>query len=160
MAAQSKPVSAFPQPSPTWRARLSILLLILLTGLVVALVGVSLKFATPPSTWSILGTARDYPPSPHPYEIRISQATFYLVKTGDEFLALSAKHPHRPYCFINWIEAESRYIDPCLGTQFNLDGSYISGPIADMERYPILVKDGQISVDLSRRIPGPHKFDS
>ena len=50
-------------------------------------------------------------------------------------------------CLLVWDQAQSRLTDPCLGSNFDLAGNYISGPSPrDLDQLPALVRDGMIWV--------------
>jgi hypothetical protein len=48
-----------------------------------------------------------------------------------------------------------RDIDPCSGSRFTLDGKYEMGPaLADMDRYKIDIREGEILVEVNYIIKG------
>lgn len=135
------------------RAPLSLFLVFSGLLLTLGLLAVALIFSYPRADIFIPGLIGDFPPSDQPYVFQNQR--FFLVNTGQDLLALSDEHPDPPYCRIRWIPQEMRFIEPCRGTQFSLDGLYISGPPATMSHYPVDIVAGQVRVDLSRRQPGP-----
>ncbi len=148
---------AFAHPTGTGTGRMLLAILLVAAGL--ALVGfviaVGLRFALPQPVFTEIGSVEDFPPSDQPYEIYADGGVFFVVNTADELIALHALSPLKPHCRIHWVGQESRFIDPCPGTQFWLDGSYHFGPPASMERYPVVVTGGVVKVDQTRILPGP-----
>lgn len=137
--------------------RMLLVFLFVLTGL--ALLGFVMasvmRFTLPQVVLTEVGPVEDFPLSDKPYEIHTDEGMFFLVNTGEELIAHHPVYPRRPSCAIRWRSEERRFIDPCSGTQFWLNGSYISGPPASMQRYALVVEEGVVRVDLSRVMPGP-----
>ena len=47
-------------------------------------------------------------------------------------------------CLYNWSDQENKFICPCHGSQFNLDGSYIQGPAPrSLDTFAVQVVDAQ-----------------
>jgi cytochrome b6-f complex iron-sulfur subunit len=80
---------------------------------------------------------------------------FFLVRTGDDILALSEIPSHPRALPVAWVASSELFVDPALGCSFTMDGSYLRGPcIRDLDRYPITVQDGRILVDTAHPTPG------
>jgi hypothetical protein len=133
---------------------LAFLLSILLLGLILG--WVILRFALPQPRFALVGTLADFPPDPAPYQMK-SERRFFLVNTGEALIALSNKPPHEIFrhCSIHWNSAEGRFMEPCGGSQFSLDGSYLSGPSPRaMDRHPMRMEGDKLWVDTTRMIEG------
>jgi hypothetical protein len=152
-------VAEMPEHGSSAKLRGSSSLLYLLIWLLLIGLGVwvILSFALPGANNYSPGTLTDFPPAPTPHALRTDTARLYLVNTGEQVLALHVYHPNPPYCFINWNEEESVFVDPCLGTQFYLDGSYKAGPPANMSLLALEVDEERIWVDLNKIIKRPYK---
>lgn len=139
--------------SSALRAPLSLLLVCsgLLLGL--GLVAVARIFSYPQGDYFFPGLVRSFPPSDEPYEFQ--NQGFFLVNTGIELLALSDEHPDPTHCRNRWFPQVGRFIEPCRGTQFGLNGLYHSGPPAAMSRYPVEIVEDKVRVELLQREPGP-----
>jgi hypothetical protein len=138
------------------RAGLILAFLSSLLVLGLTLVWVVLRFALPQPRFILVGTLSDFPPDTQPYQ-RNADRRFFVVNTGGELLALSNKPPHDRfrYCSIHWSSAEGRFLEPCGGSQFGLDGSYRSGPSPRaMDRHLLRIEGEQVWVDTSRSIEG------
>lgn len=141
----------------TGKGRTLLLALLALTGLVLLgfIVTSMIRFAIPPSNIIEIGLAADFPPSDQPYVIYAEGERLFLVNTGDELLAHYHLNPRSGFCPLRWVSEGSYFTDGCWGTKFNLDGSYRTGPPTTMQRYPLVIEDGKVLVDLARRVDGP-----
>lgn len=156
-------------PAPRQRPHFSRngVLLIALPLALIALIVMVVAFAWPtgpksqPARWVDAGTV-DALTVNEP--ARNVEGRFWLVKlqTG-EIVALSQRNPHplRP-CTIPWrpdFEFAGRkgwFRDPCLGSTFDIDGKIMFGPAPrSMDRYRVDIRDGEVFVDISRRLCAP-----
>ena len=73
----------------------------------------------------------------------------YLINSGSEILALSARCTHLG-CTLNYDLLSKRFKCPCHGSIFDKTGRYLSGPAKkDLTRVPFSrEKDGTITVTL------------
>jgi nitrite reductase/ring-hydroxylating ferredoxin subunit len=144
---------------------LSISLIISLAFLLVIMTLAAIRFAMPPKDEVLLGNLEEYPPANQPYLVQLKNRATFLVNTGDELIVFYEKTPNSTRCRYRWIDSSTfswisdnvqqggLFIDPCLGTKFSLDGSYLDGPLAgDLERYQTRITDGQIWVDVNSTI--------
>ncbi|MFZ0547178.1 MAG: hypothetical protein WAM60_17155, partial [Candidatus Promineifilaceae bacterium] len=100
----------------------------------------------------------DFPSTERPYPITVEGTQLFIVHTETGWLALDRRTPfleadHR--CFFAWEEANGRFVDPCYGSKFTLDGRLLEGPARrNLDQYPITEKSGELFVDLTTLIPG------
>ena len=137
--------------SRTW---LSFALLggILLFGLVGAMVLYGYVLA-PPNLIN-LGAVTNYPPGETPYFVPGKNPVF-VVNTGENLLVLVAVPPHPKACLAKWLSEDAKFMDPCLGSQFWLDGTYILGPSPrNMDHYKFRIENGELWMDADRKILG------
>ena len=141
------------------REILSALLIASLIALgLAAVIGVIL-YAFPPPSYEELGTLPDYPPRSDPYLIS-AKVPFFLASINTELIALSSRSPRKAGCWIHWSQQEKRFIEPCFGTRFRLDGAYLSGPPMNMDRYPLKLDGEKLLVETTRLISNPYMDDS
>ena len=143
-------------PPKRRRAGLSLALLLALLLLGLILGAAILRFALPQPRYVLVGTLADFPPASEPYPLK-SERPFFIVNTGAELIALGNKPPHYIFrnCTIRWDWMEKWFNEPCGGSQFNLDGSYRSGPSPRaMDRHPLKMEGDQVWVDTTRMIEG------
>lgn len=143
----------------TGTARMLLVILLLTSGL--ALLGLVVNsviyFATPPENFIDVGPVEEFPPSDQPYVIHTEGEQFFVVNTAGELFAFNQYplHTRSTNCRLQWQTKGNYFAEGCWGTKFNLDGSYLTGPPATMQRYPLVVEDGKVLVDLTRKLHGP-----
>ncbi len=97
-----------------------------------------------------MGELSDFRPRPAPYELR-SQRVIFLVNTGTELLAFDNHTPRNSGCWVAWIPDIRIFHDPCLGTKFSREGSYLNGPPSPpLGRYDVRLEGSQAWIDLSK----------
>lgn len=65
----------------------------------------------------------------------------------DTWKAWLAVSPHRG-CFVNWIADRARFEEPCYGSQWKPDGSYLEGPSPrGLDSFPVRVENGDLLID-------------
>jgi nitrite reductase/ring-hydroxylating ferredoxin subunit len=134
--------------------------LLLLAGglLVLAFTRMLFLYAMPLPNEVLVGKLSNFPSSSAPYLLR-EERLFYLVNTGNELIALSSRTPHGSFrhCLLRWDAERQVFSEPCGGSRFNLDGSYQFGPAPrDMDRHPVIVKEGKVWVNVRREIEGTY----
>lgn len=103
-----------------------------------------------------LGAAAVLPDSaapPEPY----NEGKFWLVRLEAGALALYKVCTHLG-CLYNWQDAQTRFICPCHGSQFQRDGTYISGPAPrSLDRFVVRLVDagGQVVAETDTASGGP-----
>ncbi len=75
-----------------------------------------------------LGSVKEVFPEADGDPIPLNEGKFWLVRTEEnQILALYRVCTHLG-CLYNWQPSEHKFICPCHGTQYELDGTYITGP--------------------------------
>jgi Rieske Fe-S protein len=99
-----------------------------------------------------LGDPANYPDGTATY---VNQGRLWVVNAGGELFALSQKCPHLG-CRVPFCESSGRFECPCHGSVFDIAGEWIKGPAPrGMDRYPLTLEQGVLSVDSSQREDGP-----
>ncbi|MBZ0294588.1 MAG: Rieske (2Fe-2S) protein [Anaerolineae bacterium] len=86
-----------------------------------------------------------------------TEGRFYLVRMEDGgFLALYRKCTHLG-CAVPWDPAQGKFICPCHASAFENDGNVINPPAPrPLDRFPVIITDGMISVDTGEIITRDH----
>lgn len=113
----------------------------------------------------------DYPPSNTPYHIE--GGDFWLVHTQEgelfSFIPVSpeyADHISVNECRFAWVEAVERFVDPCSGDEWELDGrlnlthSTELWSNRDLDEYVITTDDGLLYVHLGQKKRGTLRVES
>ena len=140
--------------------RRTFLSLVFLSGIVLfglTSLGTLYGYVLPRPNLVNLGPVANFPPRDSPYFIR-SKKPVFVVNTGENFLVLVAVPPHHKACIAWWMAEDKKYMDPCLGSQFYLDGTYILGPPPrNMDQYAYQIDNGDLLVNFDKKILGqPH----
>ena len=156
-------------PAPYQRPHFSRrgLLVLALPLALIALVVTLVAFAWPtapkvgPARWIDAGTVDALNVN---QPVRIVEGRLWLVKLeSGEIVALSQRdtHPLQP-CTIPWrpeFEFHGRdgwFRSPCSGSTWDIDGRIMFGPSPrSMDRYRVDIRDGEVFVDISRRLCAP-----
>lgn len=105
-----------------------------------------------------VGTSADFSSMDRPYPITAEGTSLFIVRTDTGWLALDGQTPYEMSfgrCILAWEEANGRFVDPCSGSKFTLDGRLLEGPATqDLDQYPITEKSGELFVNLTTMIPG------
>jgi len=84
---------------------------------------------------------------PHLYEI--DDVSLYVVLLESGPIALKTDDPHPKACEIRWNDENSLFGEPCLGSTYQVDGSYFLGPSPrGMDHYSVRIKNGAVQVRL------------
>jgi cytochrome b6-f complex iron-sulfur subunit len=75
----------------------------------------------------VLGKAGDVIPTPGKDPINQSKGKFWLTRLTDGSLLALYKVCTHLGCLYSWSSQENKFICPCHGSQFQLDGTYILG---------------------------------
>jgi cytochrome b6-f complex iron-sulfur subunit len=71
--------------------------------------------------------------------VNYPEGRFWLVQTDEGLMALYKVCTHLD-CLFNWDDQEGQFICPCHGSQFDGDGSYVSGPAPrSLDRFVIQI---------------------
>ncbi len=97
-----------------------------------------------------VGQVDDFPPGS---VTPITSGRFYLVRQPDGgFLALYQKCTHLG-CAVPWNPEQGEFICPCHASAFEMSGQVINPPAPrPLDRFPITITAGVISVDTGTRI--------
>lgn len=156
-------MASFVRQKPLNRREFSYYLLIAVLVLFLLVVAVlSILYALPRSDKSIarvlVGQSDDFPSTERPYLVQLEEASIFLVRTENGWLALDRRTPYEMSvgsCEYAWEQANGRFTDPCSGSKFTLDGRLLEGPATqDLNQYPITEKSGELFVDLTTLIQG------
>jgi nitrite reductase/ring-hydroxylating ferredoxin subunit len=80
---------------------------------------------------------------------------FFLILVNGQPVALNRKDPHPLGCLIKWDAQRQRFVEPCLGSEYDDQGRWLSGPaLQDMNRFPARVNGERVEVDFTRTIEG------
>lgn len=73
----------------------------------------------------------------------------WLARDGQGVLrAFVAQHPDKP-CAVGFARDKHRFEDPCYGSRFAMDGSYVFGPASrGLDWYPADTRQGGIVIEL------------
>lgn len=112
------------------------------------------QFALPRPNLVSLGPVKNFPPSDTPYFVRGEKPVF-IVNTDGKFIVLVAVPPHPKACQARWLAEDAKFMEPCLGSQFKLDGTYILGPSPrNMDQYAYTIENGILLLNLDQKILG------
>lgn len=152
------------QPSPekkpiNRREFLNIAWLASLGFISVSLGGVSFLFALPRFKEGefggifTVGRVSDLPPAGSP-PLNLPKVKLWLSNTEQGVTALYKVCTHLG-CLYNWNNQENRFICPCHGSQFQLDGKYILGPAPrSLDRFVVQIVDPDSGSILSEGVSG------
>lgn len=124
----------------------------LLAGLVMFAILIAwavFRFSLPKPGSITVGTVQDFQSVHEPRLFWLDSTPFYVVKSGDEIIALSAYSiSGRKPCFAKWDLKKESFVDPCWGTRFDIHGDYQFGPPAELTRLPVRIVDGEVWVEV------------
>ena len=73
---------------------------------------------------------------------------FFIVKTGKKLLVFSSVCTHLG-CLINWQRTENRFMCPCHGGQYDIQGNVVAGPPpAPLNRLPLKIERQKVYIGL------------
>jgi len=126
-------------------------------GVAVAAVWTSWDFIQPTTPLGFGGKVKGGTPDQVPEDgvLLVPAARAYLTMHDDEIVALWSRCPHLG-CRVPWCESSGEFECPCHGTTFNRLGEHRDGPAPrGMDRFDIVIEDGQIVIDTGVVISGP-----
>ncbi|MFQ5824834.1 MAG: ubiquinol-cytochrome c reductase iron-sulfur subunit [bacterium] len=114
------------------------------------------------ATWVKLGAVENFFKSePQKAIFKYTSETGYTrsEKTGFVWVVTSAEESHRVMvlsavcthtgCNVSWQSSEEKFVCPCHGGQYNINGEVIAGPPPrPLEKIPIRIKNEQVFVQL------------
>lgn len=140
---------------------LALLLLLPLSGVVVFW-----QMIQPRPEYAEVGLLTDFSETP---TLRVLQTregehlSIWIVKTTDGWRAFDGQLRFGMMnCFFGWQPVTRRFEDPCSGAKFSRTGEfneyqlypYWRSIARNLDEYPVLEQNGNIVVEVSRRIPG------
>lgn len=140
---------------------LALLLLIPLSGIVMFW-----QMIRPQPEYAVVGSAQDFSETP---TLRVLQTregehlSIWIVKTDRGWRAFDGQLRFGTMnCFFGWQSVTRRFEDPCSGAKFSRTGefneyqlyAYWRSFARNLDEYPVLEQNGNILVEVSRRIPG------
>lgn len=101
-----------------------------------------------------LGPVDDFPPGS---VTPVTSGRFYLVRQDDGgFVALYQKCTHLG-CAVPWEPEQGQFVCPCHASAFEMNGTVLNPPAPrPLDRFPVTILDGQVSVDTGDRIERDH----
>lgn len=85
-----------------------------------------------------------------PYLHEVNDVALYMVLLENGPIALKTDDPHPKACDIRWNEEEEHFSEPCLGSIYEVDGGYRSGPSPrSMDQYSVRIRNGAVQVRLN-----------
>lgn len=145
------------------RERLFYLMLASLMAVVVASVAALLLYMMPASQEIYIGKLAQFPPSDAPYRLNLPNDSIYLVNIDGTVTALLDRGTHWPFCPLLWqkpsslyagaeVNTQARFMDPCVGGDFALNGGYLWGPAPrHMDRYKVRI-DGYSNIYIDPQV--------
>ena len=104
-----------------------------------------------------VGTASDLP-APGSAPSNYPKVKLWLSNTDQGVMALYKVCTHLG-CLYNWRDSENKFVCPCHGSQFQADGTYITGPAPrNLDRFVVQAVDpstGQVIAESSAGDPLP-----
>ncbi|BHH85893.1 QcrA and Rieske domain-containing protein [Desulforhopalus sp. 52FAK] len=81
----------------------------------------------------------------------VPQGQFHLACLEDgSFLALSKSCTHLG-CSVPWDEDQNKFICPCHGSTFDLQGNVLTAPaLRPLDYFPVFLENGLVRVDISK----------
>jgi Rieske Fe-S protein len=128
----------------------------------------SALFERPPATWEAVGPPEDFPNDDYVPRVittvqgigEIGKTTVYMrahnpdidgpipegIPGGGQFIAISTRCMHLG-CPVRWTSAAGRFICPCHGGVYDLQGKVSGGPpVRPLDRFYTRVSEGQVEV--------------
>lgn len=90
-----------------------------------------------------------------PYDESHDRQGLYKGVAAGGYMALYQRCVHLG-CRVPWCESAQWWECPCHGSKYNQAGEYKEGPAPrGLDRFPIAIQGGQVTVDTSKIVPGP-----
>ena len=97
-----------------------------------------------------VGTLADFDTTPKSIQLTPpkngTQETVFIVKSGNQFIALSDKCTHQG-CEVSWVAADTQFECPCHGSTYDMQGKVTGGPAPrSLDRFKTKVVTGHLMV--------------
>lgn len=90
-----------------------------------------------------------------PHAVEVDGKPIFLTLIDGKVTAFNRQIPHPRGCKVEWHAREHRFIEGCLGTTFEQDGTYVRGPsLRHLDRFAVRVAAGEVAVNTSVIIRG------
>ncbi len=159
---EPSPVSSTSSSASTRRQFLTVALVTAAGVATIRLADLGLRFYQPVAAANeyggvfALGPLADLPAADEP-PLHHAEGRFYLVRTAAGLLALHKVCTHLD-CLLGWDEQNRRYLCPCHGSQFAVDGQMLSGPAErSLSRFVVRLTtaDGATAAETNRLTGAP-----
>jgi len=133
---------------------------VFLAGALMALLGLIVMvaiFANPQPPVVELGLLADFQAGAPPTPVVAGNRQLFVVNLDGELIVFDAHDTHsKIHCLIKWVPSNGRFEDPCGGSKFEIDGTWIEGPAPrGLDRYPVAIDSaGAVTVNLWNLIEG------
>ena len=85
-----------------------------------------------------------------PHAVEVDGKSIFLTLVDEKVMAFYGQDPHSRGCIVNWDAREQRFIDPCLGTTYEHDGTYVRGPSPrSLDRFVVRVTNNEVAINTS-----------
>jgi len=122
--------------------------------LVLLLAGVVWWQAAQARSWHAVGLV-DSAWAETPHAAEVDGASIFLTLVDEKVIAFYGQDPHPRGCIVHWDAREQRFIDPCLGTTYEHDGTYVRGPSPrSLDRFAVRVTNNEVAINTSMIIRG------
>lgn len=83
----------------------------------------------------------------------VPQGQFHLARLTDgSFLALSKSCTHLG-CSVPWDSEKKKFICPCHGSTFDIEGSVLTPPaLRPLDYFPVMIENGLVRVNISKAL--------
>lgn len=72
----------------------------------------------------------------------------FIINSGEDLFALSPVCTHLG-CLVNWHRPKNRFLCPCHGGQYDMDGNAVKGPPpAPLKKLPLKIENGKVYIGL------------
>lgn len=90
-----------------------------------------------------------------PLAAEVDGKPVFLTLVDGKVTAFNRQIPHPRGCNVEWHAREHRFIEGCLGTTFEQDGTYVRGPSwRHLDRFAVRVAAGEVAINPSVSIYG------
>lgn len=122
-----------------------------------AVISITVRYALPRRDPVVVGAMDEIPSDQPLYVVTEPDLALFLTRAGGDVIARDARSPVSQ-CRISWVPGERRYVDPCTGAQWCLDGGIADRRFQNATTLPHyrteVTPDGQVLLYPWDRTPG------